>query len=126
MTKFAQKVRPNIENWEDKVMWEAALVGVQFFIGMLGDTVTTQYIRKYPDKLYERNPIQRWFLKKGYFIHEHIIILIAGEIILFILRDNLYVVIGFGILGLLLIMTLINNIYKIFNVREKHSRQFYR
>jgi amino acid permease len=103
------------------VTWIYILTGAILFIGMVGDTITTLYIKRYPKLLYEKNPIQRWFLKNGYFIHEHVAILLSGEIILFVFRDNIYVEISIALLGLLLILTTLLNIDKIHAIRKNLS-----
>jgi hypothetical protein len=93
------------------------VVGLLLLIGLIGDLMTTLEIKKYPGRLYERNPFQRELMRKGLFEVGHLVVLIVGEVSLLAWRDNVYVLLSLALLGGLLIFTTIHNIQVIQSVQ---------
>ncbi len=44
----------------------AVVVGLLLLIGLVGDIMTTLEIKKYPSRLYERNPFQQELRERAY------------------------------------------------------------
>ncbi len=44
----------------------AVVVGLLLLIGLIGDLMTTLEIKKYPSRLYERNPFQQELRERAY------------------------------------------------------------